>query len=143
MCRKSSKDGDPRLPDWAPAIKGLQAMPAPSLLLLGCLVCSQAPQQVVMGKVAFGTGPHGSGRARCLLCPLDPPFPLPSEFFPLTQITTKTPLPLTQQRAEHQHFCTSVHWEYRASPRLCPQCLSHTSSTAFAKLKGFSLLKAP
>lgn len=31
MCRKSSKDGDPRLPDRALAIKGLQAMPAPSL----------------------------------------------------------------------------------------------------------------
>lgn len=90
MCRKSSRYRDPRLPDWALAIKGSK----PCLLPL-CF-CFWAPQQVGMGKMAFGTGPHGQGlteTAKCLLCPLVPPFPMPSEFFPLTQITTDSSHP--------------------------------------------------
>lgn len=143
MCGKSSKDGDPRLPDWALAIKGLQATPAPSLLLEGCLACFQGPQQVGLGKVAFGSGPHGqglTGTAKCLLCPLDPLFPFPSEFFLLTQISTKTPLPLIQQSTSSPVSTGNTEPPHDLPlPRL-PDCplmpLPHTSSTAFCQAEG-------
>lgn len=76
-----------------------------------------------MGKVAFGTGPHRpglTGTAKCLLCPLDPPFPLPSEFFPLTKPPGRLSfLSSSREQSMYQDFCTSFHWEhweYRASP---------------------------
>lgn len=80
----------------------------------------------------------------------------PCEFFPLTQITTRSPpLSSSRQQSTFQHFCTSFHWEYWASPWpasaqapcLSPRASPTHSSTAFAMLKvqpgGFSLLKAP